>query len=421
MVAVAIVLVCWGAWALLKPEPETVVVGTVVQGPMRVYVRADGTTRMRERVVIYAPSSGEVSRISLVPGDSIARGQSVARLAAPPAALLDPRTRAELEARALAASDGVGQTQQALARAEAALRLRESELERAELLVERGIGTASDVETAQFGLQAAHTEVSSARFAVRVARHSREQIDATMNLDESAERTTLTIDSPIDGLVLSVLQQSAGMVAPGTPLMEIGDPNSMEVVIDVLTADAVGLRTGGRVILTRWGGTDALLGRIARIEPLAFTRISALGVEEQRVNVVANLDSLPTPPERIGDGWRVEAALLAWQADNVVQVPLNAVFRDGDGWSVWTVQGDQLSMTSVELGQRDGRVAEVTSGLRAGELVVMHPSEVLEPGATVIAVADDTPAPLATNHMTDAPSSPAEGSSETMREGAAPE
>ncbi len=376
------------AWWLLRPEPETVVIQQVVRGPMNVFVRAEGATRMRERVVVYAPSGGEIGRIALRAGDAIRQGDGVVQLSAPSPALLDPRTRAELEARSLAASDALGQAQQALTQAEASLQLRRSELERAQMLVERGLGTASGLETAEFAVQAGDAQLASARFAVRVARHNQQQIAATMAIDEDAERTTVDIESPIDGVVLSVLQPNAGMVAAGTPLIEVGDPKSLEAVVNVLTADAVRLHAGARAILTRWGGDEALMGRIARIEPLAFSRMSALGVEEQRVNVVLHLDPLPDAAAQVGDGWRLEADLLAWHGDDVVQVPLNAVFRADGGWAVWTVTQNVLALSPVELGERNGRFAQILSGVSPGEAVVMHPSEVLQAGAEVAVITD---------------------------------
>jgi HlyD family secretion protein len=394
-VVVVLALLAWGAWSMLRPEPLTVVVTPVQRGAMDVYVNADGVTRMRERVQVYAPSGGEVSRISLRAGDVVREGDVLARLAAPPPALLDPRTRAELEARVLSATDGLGQAQQGLERAEAALLLAQSEAERASHLLERGTGTAAAAESAEFALSAAEADVASARFAVRVARHSRQQVNATLAVDEDAERTSMDITSPIDGVVLQVFQTNAGMVTPGTPLLELGDPTVIEGVVGVLTADAVRLRTGARARLTRWGGSDALLGRISRIEPLAYTRISALGVEEQRVNVLVDLPNLPEGPEAIGDGWRIEAALAAWHADDVVQVPLNAVFRHEDGWAVWTVDGTTLAITPVSLGQRNERLAEVTEGLEPGQQVVMHPSEALTVGATVVPVLDSTATAIA--------------------------
>jgi HlyD family secretion protein len=376
--------VAWAAWSATRPVPPDVPVHTVADAPMEVRVRADGVTRIKDRFVLSAPAYGQVTRIALRPGDRVGAGDLVARVTAAPSALLDVRSRAEIESRIDAARAAWRQAQSLESLAGDAVEFARTERDRVRNLRDRGIGTDADVAAADFAVRSREADESSAEFATRVALHNLAMAEATLEPQTGTDGMALDVTSPIDGVVLRVVQEHAGVVQPGTPLIEIGDPTAVEVVADVLTTDAVRIAPGAPVRLERWGGEGPVAGHVRSIEPQAFTRLSALGVEEQRVNLIIDVDAADPAWERLGDGWRVEASVLVWSAASTLQVPLNAVFRRGDGWALYAVEDDTVVTRAIELGQRDGRNAEVLGGLTAGEEVVLYPTDAIGPG-TVIA------------------------------------
>lgn len=267
--------------------------------------------------------------------------------------------------------------------AQTALEYARTEAARQERLAEVGSITAQALETARFELRSRTEEVISAQSAVRIAEQQLEMARAArgrMEQQRPAEHERLEIRAPVRGWVLRVMQESAGAVAPGAPLMELGDPQLLEVVVDVLSQDAVRIRPGARVRIEHWGGDEPLAGRVRRVEPSAFTRTSALGVEEQRVNVVITLEEPVERRKALGDGYRVEARITLWEGADVVQVPESALFRQGEGWAVFLAQGGKARLRSVKLGQRNGLRAQVLEGLVPGDTVIVHPGDSVKDG-----------------------------------------
>lgn len=378
---VAALVVAW------LPKPLVVDVARVARGAMRVTIDEDGRTRVKDRYVVSAPITGNVARLELSPGDTIVERAILARIVPLASPLLDTRTRAELEARVAQAQAARLQAVSGIARAEAALTLAQSMAARQRTLTVQGAVPVAERERTDLEERARTEDLASTRFGARVAAHQVEMALAAVGRlsGRAGSEQQLEVTSPIAGQVLRVIQQSEGAVAPGTPLVEVGDPAALELVVDVLTTDAVVIRPGARVEVDRWGGERVLRAHVRLVEPSAFTRVSALGVEEQRVNVVVDLDE---PRERwaaLGDGYRVEARIVVWEEREVLRVPASAVFRSGAGWAVFRVEGPVARLRSVEVGKRNGVDVEVLRGLTASDRVIAHPSDRVVEGAEVVA------------------------------------
>jgi HlyD family secretion protein len=352
---------------------------------MEVTVDEDGRTRLKDRYVVSAPLTGALTRITLEPGDSVGEGEIVARVVPAAAPLLDPRSRAEAEARLDAARAAHRQAETEVVRARAARDFAAREADRQRALLRAGAVSRQSVEEAELAERMRDEELASAEFGRRVAAADVEVARAALlRLDRPrGAGEQLEVRSPIEGSVLRVLTESEGVIAAGTPLLELGDPNALEVVVDVLTADAVNIRSGAPVRVERWGGDSSLSGHVHRIEPSAFTKISALGVEEQRVNVVIDLDGDPAGWPSLGDGYRVEARITVWRRTEVLRVPTGAVFRRGDGWAVYAVRDGRAELRPVETGRRTGSVTQVLGGLDEGDQVVVYPSDNVADGVRV--------------------------------------
>jgi HlyD family secretion protein len=378
--AVATLVVAW------LPRPVPVDVVRVARGDVRVTVDEDGRTRVEDRYRMSAPLTGHCARIELHAGDAVRAGDVLARIlpAAPP--LLDARARAEAEARVLATEAQLQQARSSIDRARVAADLAEREAARSRELAARGGVAAQALDRAEAEARSARQELESVRFAARVAEHELELARAAVGRvgqSSPAAGDQLELTAPADGVVLRVLEDSAGFVAAGTPLVEIGDPTALEVAVDVLTSDAVRIPVGAHVEIDRWGGDGVLAGRVRRVEPSAVTRTSALGIEEQRVDVVIDLVD---PRERwsaLGDGFRVEVRILVHEARGVLVVPATALFRRGEGWAAFVVRDGRAELAPVEVGARNGVEAEVRSGLTEGDEVIVHPSDRVVEGAAV--------------------------------------
>ncbi len=365
-----------------RPKPAAVDVEPVTQGPFEVTVTEPGRTRVKDRYVISAPVGGHLNRITLEPGDAVEAGQVIARLDSLDPPLLDARSRAQADAQVQAAVAARQQAEAALARAQAALEFARSEVKRQRTLAESGAITERSMEMTLFEERTRAQELASAQSAVRIAEQQLEMARAARGRMEKRSEgiETLEIRAPVKGWVLRVMQESEGAVAAGTPLLEVGDPEVLEVVVDVLSQDAVRIRPGARVRIEHWGGEEALSGRVQRVEPSAFTRVSALGVEEQRVNVLITLEEPVERRKALGDGYRVEARITLWEGEQVVQVPESALFRRGEGWAVFLAEEGQVRLRPVKLGQRNGLQAQVLEGLKPGDTVIVHPGESVKAG-----------------------------------------
>jgi HlyD family secretion protein len=329
-----------------------------------------------------------VLRIELEPGDPVVAGETVVATFQPAApSLLDARTQAEAQARLDAAEAELGLARAELARAEAELRYARSELDRNTRLAEDGVVSREWLDSVRLQVDTGVETQTAAEYSVRTARHNRDQARATL-LQSSDPRAAgkkepITMRSPVEGVVLRRLRESASVVPAGEPLIEVADPTQLEVVSDFLSEDAVRISAGAAVLIERWGGEGALHGRVRRVEPSGFTKISALGVEEQRVNVIIDFDDSQAAWEALGDGFRVEARVVIWEANDVLKLPTSSLFRADSGWAVFTVEGGKARLAPVEIGWRNGIEAEVKDGLEGGERIVLYPSDEIRDGVAL--------------------------------------
>lgn len=378
------VLAVVGVFYAYMPKPVPVDVARVTRSPLVVAVEEDGKSRVADRFVVSAPVTGTLGRLELDPGDRVAQGDVLARIVPLPSPLLDARARAEAQARVAQAQAAARQSRASIARAEAAYEMARSEAARQNRLARGGASSDRARELAELEERSAKEELASARFGARVAGHEVRMAQAALGAGRGDDTDTLEVISPVDGVILAVHQESEGVVQAGAPILEVGDADHLEIVVDVLTTDAVDIEPGAAVRIHNWGGDGALQAHVRRVEPSAFTRVSALGVEEQRVNVVIDLDE---PRERwaaLGDGYRVDAEILIWRGDDVRQVPASAVFRHEGGWATYAVDADdRVALRGVEVGRRNGEAAQILGGIDEGDRVVLHPSDRVEQGVRV--------------------------------------
>jgi HlyD family secretion protein len=368
----------------LRPKPVRVEASEVVVGPLSVGIEESGRTRVKDRYVVSAPTTGRLSRVWLQPGDTVTEGDTLAEISPSSSPLIDPRSRAEAEARLGAARSALGQTRVRLARAVAAREQADRELDRSRKLGAVGALSPRDVEIAEFELRLQVEEVNSGEFAVKVASEEVRLASAALEQREgNQERYHIDVLAPASGRVLRVLQESAGLVQAGTPLVEVGDPAALEAVVDLLTTDAVHVTPGTPAQIVGWGGDHELGARVIRVEPSGFTRLSALGVDEQRVNVILAFSDARSDWASLGDGFHIEARLVLWRSEQVLQVPVLAVFRQGGGSAVFSIEDDRARLLPVVIGHRGDTQVEVVSGLSAGARVVVHPGDRVKDGVRV--------------------------------------
>ncbi|HEY8924973.1 MAG TPA: HlyD family efflux transporter periplasmic adaptor subunit [Polyangia bacterium] len=368
----------------LRPRPVPVDGAPVTRGKLVVAVEESGQTRVKDRYLVSAPAAGTLSRLMVEPGDLVREGDTLAEIAPALAPLLDPRARAEAEARVGAATSALDQARAQAARAEAARTLAETELERSRALAAGGAMTKQALEQAEFATRMRVEEAASARFAVKVAAEEVRLSRAALGSGGTAPRPRhVDVIAPVSGRVLRVFQKSAGNVQAGAPLLEVGDPAALEIVVDLLTTAAVQVTPGLPVVISGWGGEGLLNGRVRLVEPSGFTRPSALGVDEQRVNVIVALTDPRSRWAALGDGFRVEARLVLWQGNDVRQAPIGAVFRHGDGWALYRIEGTRAKQVPVTLGHRSDDAVEILSGAEVGDVVAVHPGERVQTGARV--------------------------------------
>lgn len=368
------------------PRPVPVELAAAAPGTLTVTVEEEGKTRVRQRYAVSAPVAGFARRIDLKVGDPVTAGQVVAVIEPGRTADLDPRSRVQAGARA-AAAQAARQAADETARAAAAeQKLAEQELARAESLGEANFVSAAAVDQAKSRVQAARANRQAADYNVQVARH--EVAAAQAALLQAAtlpagQTQPVGVKAPVAGQVLAVPHESEGAVQPGQALIEIGNPEALEVVVEVLSTAAVKIAPGTRVRFDRWGGEGSLEGRVRMVEPAGFTKVSALGVEEQRVRVVADFTSPPDLWRRLGDAYRVEAAFVLWEDQDVLLVPTSALFRHGDGWAAFVAEAGRARLRALEIGQRNGLEAQVLEGLKTGEQVILHPDDKIDEGRRI--------------------------------------
>ena len=365
------------AWAFV-PSAVLVDVSKVEVGPMTVRVEGEGQTRVKDIFAISAPVSGRLMRIETEAGDRVVAGKTRLAVIEPAdPTILDSRTRAEAESTAQAAEDALALASADGDRANAELAFAREELYRARKLNQNGTISQRALDMAELEVATRAAEVKSSEATQKVREHELQTARArllTPTTDGADAQCCVVITAPVDGQVLRVIHESAGVVSAGEALMEIGDPRHLEVVVDVLTSDAARIRKGAAVVIENWGG-NALNGVVRRIEPFGYTKISVLGIEEQRIDVILDFAEPAALPSTLGHGFRVEVGIEAWQSDNVLKVPMSALFRIEGGWGVFVMQEGKARLARLEIGHMNGREAQVLSGLRSGDEVVLHPSD----------------------------------------------
>lgn len=372
----------------MRPRPIPVDLSTATLGPMRWTVDEEGQTRIKERYVVSSPLAGRLRRITLDPGDPVRHESTVLAVVEPTdPALLDPRSLAEADARVRAADAGVRQAEAVLARRDAEHQHARKELERIIAASEEGAASVHELDDVETAERTAAEELRAARFALEIQQHELEVTRSALLYARgeagSADQGQMRLYSPIDGAVLRVFQESVAVVEAGTELIEVGNPTDLELIIDVLSTDAVKINPGNRVIVDHWGGEAPLEGVVRLVEPSAFTKISALGIEEQRVYVIVDLVTAPTDRPTLGDRFRVEASIIVWEGERVLQIPTSALFRDGAEWAVFQVVDGRAVVRPVGVGRQNGRTTQLLDGLAEHDEVVLHPSDQLRDGVRV--------------------------------------
>jgi HlyD family secretion protein len=371
------------AWAL-RPQPVAVELAEVTRGAFEQAIVDDGKTRVRDRYVIAAPLAGRAERIQLEVGDPVKQGGIVAELAPTAPAFQDARTQRELRERIGAAEAQLARARAETLKAQAQRDQARADLDRQTRLSSEGFVSQTAREQAQLALRTAERAVDAARFAQEAARHDLAQARAALSRYESgAPSAKWPVTSPVSGAVLRVIQKSEGPVALGAPLVEVADARSLEAVVDVLSQEAVAVRAGMPARLEVGSGVPPLAARVRLVEPAAFTKVSALGVEEQRVNVVLDFVDGVDKVQTLGDGFRVEAHIVTYRIEDAVKAPVAALFRDGDGWAAFVVEGERSRKRAVRFERRNGVEAMIAEGLQPGERVVVYPSDALREGSKV--------------------------------------
>lgn len=373
-------------YAFIPPAVE-VDVTRVARGNLEVTVNEDGKTRIKERYVVSMPLSGELLRVDLHAGDPVRAGDTLLAVIEPgDPALLDVRARAEAVARVKAAEAKQSHCRAQLERARATHAFAQTEHDRSEKLLPEKAVSQEAYNTSLHLLRTAAEDVRAAEFAEQIAEFELKQVQAALtrtNQSEPTGESAFEIRSPINGEVLRVFQESSATLPVGTRLMELGDRADLEVEIDVLSSDGVRIPLGAKVYLEHWGATKPLMARVRLVEPQAFLKVSALGVEEQRVNVIADFVDPPTARERLGDAYRVESRIVIWQGENVLKVNAGALFRNQGAWAVYQVVDGRAQLTLVEVGRSNGLETEIIAGLKEDDVVVAYPSDQVHDGVRV--------------------------------------
>jgi HlyD family secretion protein len=364
---------------LLRPSPVRVETAKAAPGPMRVTVDEDGETRAHDRFVVAAPIPGRLLRVELEEGNAVAENAEIAKIEPLP---LNQQQREEVLARIEAAEATKRQADARLAHAREDYEQARRDLARAEGLAKEGVVSTQMLEQARNAEITSRQEWEAAKFSA-IAAASEVKLARSGLVGMDAGKTghkVISLRSPVAGRVLRVIEKSERVVAAGAPVLVVGDPARIEIVTDVLTTDAVNVKPGAPVYLEGWGGDHPLRAKVRLIEPAGFTKISALGVEEKRVNVIADFVD---PPNGLGDGFRVETRIVTWEEQNVLKIPGSAAFREGQAWSVFVIEGGRTRRKIVEIGHRNQTEVEILQGLTAGQEVILHPSNQLKEGMRV--------------------------------------
>ncbi len=387
LIAAVVIAIAGAAYWTLQPRPVNVDVASVLSGPMEVTVQEEGVTRVKEVYTLSSPITGYLDRTTLDAGERVrANITAVAAIHPLDPPFLDERTRRELASAIEAARSAVRMAEVQQNRERVALTLRQSEFDRTETLARKKIVPLSQLETAHNTLELQKAQVASAGAALKLRRAELAAAEVRLQQPREAgdpqdnKSCCIRLTAPVNGVVLNILARSEQAVSPGTRIAEIGDVSKLEIVVDLLSRDAVRIRPGGRVKVTDWGGGEVLHGKVRTVEPAAFTKVSSLGIEEQRVNVVIDLDSWPSG---LGHGYRVLVHLVVWAQEDVTQIPVSALFRSDGQWSVFLQSDGVASKRVVEIDRMNADMAQIISGIEPNDKVILFPSDTIEDGTAV--------------------------------------
>ena len=383
LIAIIVIgLLVWGYW----PQPVWVETATVKRTAMSVSVEEEGRTRVMDRYVIAAPVDGVTCRVNMSVGDPVTQGEVLLGITPLESQVLDPRSHAEARARVAAAESALASASDQAESVKATADFYKSEVQRLRQLFGKGAISRGELDKAEMNVLTASANLRSANHAAEVARYELQAAKSVLEYQSGADRepsVRVPVTSPVDGRILKLHHECEGPVRTGQALLEVGDPQMLEVEVDVLSSDAVKIKPGMAVLFDRWGGNQPLEGVVRTVEPVGFTKISALGVEEQRVLVIADFTSPQELWQRLGDGYRVDANFILWHEENVLQVPASSIFRYNDGWAVFAIEGDIAKRLEIKIGQRNGLVTQILEGLQEGAVVINHPSDAVEDNVRV--------------------------------------
>ncbi|MDF2370236.1 MAG: HlyD family efflux transporter periplasmic adaptor subunit [Rhizobiaceae bacterium] len=384
---VLVLAVAAGFYLAMREQPVPVDVAIIKSGEMKVTIDEEGTTRVRDVYAVSSPIDGHLDRTTLDEGYLVKAHETIIASIHP----LDPpflnqRTRAELRAAADAARSAIALARVEQTRAQTAYELAASNYSRAAQLAETKTISTSQLEHAYSEQQLAEAQIASTKATIELRKaelasaQARLQQPGDVNIRTSEGDCCVQITAPIDGVILKVLTRSEQAVLSGTPIAEIGDPENLEIIVDLLSSDAAKISKGAKVAITEWGGDEDFEGVVRRIEPAAFTKVSSLGIEEQRVNIVIDPALVPTG---LGHNYRVLAKIEIWEKDNTISVPISALFRSGGKWTVFVVEDNKAHLRQITIGRLNSKHAEVLNGLKQDEIVVLYPNDLLEDGSLV--------------------------------------
>lgn len=383
----AIILISFLVWAFM-PRPVEVEVAEVVPRTLEIVIEEEGEARIREVFTVSATIAGKLQRISLHAGDSVTEGDTIVEIGPAAPVLLDSRSRAVADAAAAAAQAAMDLARAQLDQTEATYEFMASEAARAVALYEKGAISQRAYDNAIRDRKTAQAGVTSAIANLAVREKELESALAVLRPDKDG-KCCVKIFAPTSGRVLRVLTESEQVVQPGTPIMEIGDPGNLEIAVELLSRDAVRVNPGDMATITGWGGAP-IAAVVERVEPSAVTKVSALGIDEQRVKVILTLDGPPEAWSQLGHGFRIIARIAIWREDGVLSVPVGALFRDGADWATYVLRDGRARLQRLALGERNDTLAQVLDGLKPGDQVILHPSDLVGDGVLVSPLANDT-------------------------------
>jgi HlyD family secretion protein len=371
----------------LQTRPTEVETDMVQSGPLTVYVSEEGKTRIRNRFIVAAPVAGSMQRVVLQPGDTVKAGETVlTRIEPALSPLLDARARSQAQARVDAATATRSRANEDIEMSRTGLKYAQANWDRIKSNTDKGAISATDRDTFEREVEMKTRGARSSEFALQVADFELEQARAALQqIDKPGTGGAfIEVRAPVSGVVLRLLQESATIVAPGAQILEIGDPADLEIEAEILSRDAVTIKPGALVTVEQWGSDVPAKARVRRVEPAAFTKVSALGVEEQRVFVLSDFMEQTPALKALGDRYRVEVRVVVWHSDDTLLVPAGALFREGSDWKTFILDAGRAKAVVVKAGRSDGKLTQVLGGLKAGDEVLMHPPDTVQDGTSVV-------------------------------------